>query len=277
MSDRCMLFALAREVRDMIYLELLKIPVAPPVCCKEAGCRYLENLHYKAHLHQHIFYPTVIALLGSAGPLSSFNGQIRTEIRELLDRQTFLKNATYELDVMLHGSSLWPTWTSSPSPIVTQIPHLKISYRLFDDMTEPYGHLQRRTLESLVNLLNRLLHHGPQFIHNGKRPYVWVDLLTLTVYDPTELGNFAVTWARSRFYDYLGTIMKSGFLLGKIGNLRVILNGETTDHDINAPVHGNLSHVGNVWGYPWGVDTNMRVEKVNSSVHSSPCEQCGIH
>lgn len=284
---------LPREIRDEIYTLILTSPTDPPVSPKEAGLRYREVVKsWTTPNDRCIFYPPPLTRNGPAAALSQCNRQLRQELNHLVISPRRAKDVTYTIDVMLTGCLLWPTWTCIPYP-VSKMEHLDINLRLFD--VKYGGGLfwgcggPGMTFIVLFRALNRLLHHGPHFLYkDGESRSLKIDTLTINVlhgygtvirstdgvfperYDPELECKRFVERDRKQIYGFicqqLHIVVCQGLLSEQIQTLKVC-DGDAVQTYTTEGISPTATPPEEWlrWGFVWGVDEMMKVEKVESS------------
>ncbi|CAL8584278.1 hypothetical protein XPA_009882 [Xanthoria parietina] len=284
---------LPRELRDDIYTLLLNSLADPPASPKAAGIRYREVVTSRTHLNDKcIFYPPPLSRNGPAAALSQCNRQLRQELNDLVTSSHRTKDVTCTVDVMLKSCLLWPTWTSLPPPVAT-VDHLEINLRLFDlkcgrGLFWCYGE-PGATFVVLFRALNRLLHHGPRFLYkDGESQSLKINTLTINVLhgygtvtqpdhiwflerDDLELQyERSVERDREQIYDFISQrlqqVVSHGLLSEQIQILRVC-DGDTVQKFATegVPLTATPPDEWIRWGFDWGVDEMMKVEKIESS------------
>lgn len=293
MPSETPLLALPREVRDEIYAILLQSPIAPPPNPKEAGPRYKEQADKGTWDHREVLYPrpSTPRAASSAASLSQCNRQLCQEISALATSPALLKDTTHELDVMLKNTMLWPTWTCLPAPEELQIRHLRVNLRMFD-VVQGSGLFwgdggPGLAFVPLFRLLNRLLHHGPSFLYPGtidrglKIETLSIHLLFCSDNSIDRCGHLDFekeddpkngkrsAGHRMRIYgiicSYMGRVVDQGLLFGKVAHLEIHHGYEVESFEIQdrKPDEKEMAEWRS-WDFDWGIDEEMRVEKVDS-------------
>ena len=290
MAQQSPLFTLPREIRDDIYNLLLNWPNDPPGSPAAAGLRYREVVGTWGD--RSVFYPPPTTYCEPASALSQCSRQIRQELYELVTNGNLTKSVTYKLDVMLKGCMLWPTWANLPYP-VRKMDHLQADLRLFDvkDGSGLFWGAGGPGLVFLVlfSLLNRLLHHGPRFIHKeGEVRGLEVDMLTINMLpgygevlrpdddrfgdDPDAVQKCEDYIKRDHDRIYMNVcplvhaVISHGLLSEKVRTVRVCLGSKMEEYRVLPALPDNEpSDKWKRWGFVWGVDHKMKVEKVDSS------------
>ncbi|KAL8942511.1 MAG: hypothetical protein Q9216_001612 [Gyalolechia sp. 2 TL-2023] len=290
MSGQNFLCALPREIRDEIYASVLSVPAAPPVSPADAGVRYMEKVKWRSR-DRNIFYPLPSTCSGPTPALSHCNRLLRQELYELITNHRITRSATYELDVMLQGCRLWPTWTKLPYP-AANMEHLEVNLRIFD--VRRGGGLfwgcggPGLAFVVLFRALDRLLHHGPRFLYKkGAIQSLDIDTLTInvlhgygTVARPTDKGfkdredpelrcTRLVEHNQEKIYQnictHLYSVVRAGLLSGKVQTLN-IRDGDKVESYTTNGVTPNFMPCERWkrYGFVWGVDEKMEAEKVES-------------
>ncbi|KAI4228711.1 MAG: hypothetical protein L6R36_001401 [Xanthoria steineri] len=283
---------LPRELRDDIYTLLLNPLADPPPSPKAAGIRYRELVTSQSHLNDKcIFYPPPLSRNGPAAALSQCNRQLRQELNDLVTSPHRTKAVTCTIDVMLQRCLLWPTWTSLPPPVPI-VDHLGINLRLFD---VKYGRglfwcydRPGATFVVLFRALNRLLHHGPGFLYeDGESQKLKINTLTINVLhgygtvagpddalflerdDPELECEQFMERDREQIHDFISQqlhqVVSHGLLSEQIQTLRVCDGDRVqTFATEGIPLTATPPDEWIRWGFDWGVDEMMKVEKVES-------------
>ncbi|KAL8668847.1 MAG: hypothetical protein Q9168_006534 [Polycauliona sp. 1 TL-2023] len=289
MSCQSLFLKLPREVRDEIISLVLNSPIAPPISPHHAGVRYKEDINERDD--RSVFYPLPANIYGPALALSCCNRQSRQEVHDLITNPCLTKSPTYKLDVMLKGCELWPTWVTHCGSVST-IDHLQIDLRLFDLL---YGGQSfwgnggpGLAFVVLFRALNRLLHHGPTFLYHEASHGVKVNTLVINLLhgygkvfqpskkwlerrdDPEGDCKRFIEQDHERIYNHicsmLHIVVHQGLLSDKIQTLKV---HNATDVDViscagiapnNKPPQEWIE-----WGFIWGVDKGMKLEKGDSA------------
>ena len=290
MSSQDSLLTLPREVRDKIYSLVLSIPAAPPVSPTEAGVRYEERVNG----NRKVLYPVLSTYNGNTLNLLHCNRQIRQELCDYLKNPRITREITYELDLMLQGCTLWPTWTNLPYP-ATAMEHLEVNLRLFN--VEYGGGLfwgsggPGLTFVVLFRALNRLLHHGPRFLYQNKDvPGLKIGTMTINILHGFRTVKRSMDFRFRDRYDndleyeefikqdraninnhicsQLRLVMSQGLLAGKIQTLRICHGEKVEEYETSgiAP-SATPSEEWKEWGFIWGVDEGMKVTKIVPGNH----------
>ncbi|KAL8910051.1 MAG: hypothetical protein Q9171_004646 [Xanthocarpia ochracea] len=292
MAQQSPLFTLPREIRDDIYSLLLNWPNDPPASPAAAGLRYREAVGTWGD--RSVFYPPPTIYCEPASALSQCSRQIRQELYELVTNGNLTKSVTCQLDVMLKGCMLWPTWTNLPYPL-RKMDHLQADLRLFDvkDGSSLFWGNGGPGLVFIVlfSLLNRLLHHGPRFIHKEwELRGLEVDMLTINMLpgygevlgpdddrfgddpDPVQNCQDYLELDHSKifrnFCSLLHHVIAQGLLSQKVRTVRVHHGSKMEEYRVPAGLPDN--EPSDKWkrsGFVWGVDHKMKVEKVESSAY----------
>ena len=281
---------LPREIRDQIYRLLVESPVDPPNTPDDAGLRYTET-HCYSWTSKCVLYPAIRKRhYGAHMALAQCSKQLRREVLDIAQNFAIIARTPCELDVMLRGSLLWPTWTYLP-PSAVNMKHLKVNLRLFDIRDGGELFLAQEgpgtAFVLLFKLLNRLLHHGPNFFYevatgSGAR----IELLTLNVlfgygtcvqpddimfrYDKDpEFSCQRFTEAEyrgiyRRICQELSEVVDQGLLFGKVQRLQVCHEGDTKDFTaIERTLDTAEMKRWRAAGFLWGVDEHMRVQRAD--------------
>ncbi|KXL48941.1 hypothetical protein M433DRAFT_456823 [Acidomyces richmondensis BFW] len=152
------ILGLPREIRDLIYVQLLCTRTTPPKDPSRAGERDPNSsipctIYYQVHSAR----PTLLQL-------KLCSRQIYHEVRETIIKRLTCPYGQAELDIMLRGSSIWPTWVTLPvTPWLD--PVIDVKLRIFE---APGGGSEFSTgaYRALWTLFRLLVYHGPCFTHN---------------------------------------------------------------------------------------------------------------
>ncbi|KAL8995628.1 MAG: hypothetical protein Q9169_004671 [Polycauliona sp. 2 TL-2023] len=291
MAGRSVFFKLPREIRDEVYTLVLNDPVAPPLSPHNAGVRYKENIDEECGFDRGaVFYPLPTNRFGFTFALSCCNRQLRQEVHDLVTKPHLPKSVTYKLDVMLQGYRLWPTWIAPCYPATT-IDRLQIDLRLFDVL---YGGQSfwgcggpGAAYVVLFRALNRLLHHGPAFLHHDASHTLKINTLIINVmhgygkvFQPSKNwieGREDPEGDYQRFIDkdqraiyqsicgMLEVVKDEGLLSDKIQTLKVC-NATHTDVSSTSGIAPIIvpSDEWIRWGFIWGIDKDMKIDKIDS-------------
>ena len=179
--------SLPRELRDIIYQELLSDVAAPPPDPKNVGPRLSVRTGREEIFTQCVLHPAHLHPKAACEGLYFSNRQIQVEI------QASDLALDYHLDIMVECFSiptgkpvedrrnlrLWPTWTAYPQP-VSNIRELCVDVRVFGPFPSDVGFPFACT--PLLLLLNRLIHYGPQFVYEGPfQSRVHIETLTVNL------------------------------------------------------------------------------------------------
>lgn len=149
-------FDLPAELRELVYYYLIKDVRLPPANPDQAGDRILSNkIYFQAHSPR----PTLLQL-------KLCSKRTYAEVRHVLARHVPYDTDEAHLDVMVRGSSIWPTWVYLP--ITRHLdPVIRIDLRLFEAVG--WGsEFSTGAYRGLWALFNALVSQGPCLIHNRK-------------------------------------------------------------------------------------------------------------
>ncbi len=152
-SNSANFLSLPRELRDIIYSYLVYESRPPPEDPEHAGDREFQSkIYFEARSHK----PALLQL-------KLCNWQLHDEVHDALDKHAISDHGP-ALDIMVRGSSIWPTWIALPTT-----PHLdptvNVSLRLFEAKGWG-GEFSTGAYRGLWSLFNLLVSQGPCLIHN---------------------------------------------------------------------------------------------------------------
>ena len=162
-SNSPSLLSIPREIRDLIYKELLYIPIITPPSPSDPGLRFHEpfkgDYYFKLSSER---FPTHFHL-----NLLLCNHQLHTEFLEFLDTTHSVWEYA-KLDCMTEGLDMWPTWTICPADRSPKIRNLDIDLRVWN-MGPLYARLLPPSISwyAFSRLLHRLLKYGPMLRFTG--------------------------------------------------------------------------------------------------------------
>ncbi|KAL8848851.1 MAG: hypothetical protein Q9221_006147 [Calogaya cf. arnoldii] len=288
MSCNHALLTIPREVRDEIYSLLLDSSDDPPLSPNEAGLRYEEVTHDRPLRNRRVYYPPPTTCKGPTSALSQCNRQLRHEIVDFITKTHLTKGGTCELDVMVKGCMLWPTWTKLLHSVV-RMEHLEVNLRLFnfrDGGGVFWGDGGPGSIfVVLFRLLNRLLHHGPRFLYSdGDNQSLELQTLTLNVLpgygevlspddawfkdeeDPVAACNEHLEPTYKSVYHYiswqLDRVVRQGLLSDKVRTLKVCYNDRVKMYVMDdITPSATPPDEWTRWGFVWGIDERMKVDK----------------
>ncbi|KAL8756567.1 MAG: hypothetical protein Q9199_002848 [Rusavskia elegans] len=292
MSCHHSLLTLPREVRDEIYTLLLDSSNVPPSSPGERGLRYKEAVEDGVFNNRIIFYPPPTIWKGPTSALLQCNRQLRHEIVDFTVKTYQNKGGKCELDVMLKGCMLWPTWTKLVHS-VAKMEHLEVKLRLFD-VKRGRGLFwgdggPGLTFVVFFRLLNRLVHHGPRFLYNEQENQsLKIQTLTLNVLpgygevlgpddrrskdqkDPGAKRKERLKQEYKRIYQHIcssvSQVVGEGLLSEKIQTLKVCYGDKVAVYNTDGITPSTSpSDEWKEWGFVWGVDERMKVEKIDST------------
>ncbi|KAL8986099.1 MAG: hypothetical protein Q9205_000349 [Flavoplaca limonia] len=286
-----------------IYSLLLDSSDTPPSSHGETGLRYKEAVADRVFHNRNIFYPPPAIYREPILALSHSNGQIRQEIVKSIASACLTKCETCELDVMLRGCMLWPTWTKPPIS-TAKVEYMAVNLRLFD-VTRGGGLFWGNggpglTFVVLFRLLNRLLHHGPRFLYkDGESQSFEIQTLVLNVLpgygkvpcpddeyfknqdDPVVTCKQYVEEEYRRIYQHIcgniHMVIHQGLLSGKIQTLKVC-HGDTVRVYSTDGIKPNdtPSTEWESYGFVWGINERMKVEKIDCQTDLKSLDHLGM-
>lgn len=150
---------LPRELRDLIYLSLIdekrRLPDNPNCAGKrDPNWNTPCTIYFEAHSPK----PALLQLKLCCSALYA-------EVNDIIAKHVVCDSGPAHLDIMVKGSSIWPTWISLP---VTRTldPTIRIELRLFE--AKGWGsEFSTGAYRGLWTLFNMLVSRGPLFIHNN--------------------------------------------------------------------------------------------------------------
>lgn len=255
------LVGLPREVRNEIYDLLFQSSNHRPVSPEEAGPRFKNiRVHYSLDPQCPANY----------APLLHCSRQLRSEVLELLESK---QDGVYGLDCMLKGDSVWPTWVTFPG-LARNMRHIEMDLRLFgirDGCRQFWGDGgPGMAFTPLFQLLNRFIHHGPQFYYKGPLDYkVQLESLLINLIfvkrnqDKDTASEKDRDWYRKRHLfgvaARMNYVAQMGLLTGRISNITIRYKDleSVTETENFEP----QEHVPKEWddhGYHWAVEPSFR-------------------
>ena len=278
--------SLPRELRDMIYQELLSDVAAPPPDPKNVGPRLSVRTGREEIFTQCVLHPAHLHPKAACEGLYFSNRQIQAEIQEsglALD---------YHLDIMVECFSvptggtvqdrrnlwLWPTWTVYPQP-VSKIRELCVDVRVFGPFPSDIGFPFACT--PLLLLVNRLIHYGPQFIYKGSfQSRVQIETLTVKLFhDKYTAGDLSSL--STKLFRGVSLFAHTGAFTGIISRIRVrcgesvqevkseYLQTERLDIALRICRHGlssiidRMKHDGDHSSIVWGIEMSKLAAQEN--------------
>ena len=149
---------LPRELRDLIYIHLLGENRPPPEDPEHAGERD-KNWHTPCTIYFEARSPKPALL-----QLKVCSRTVYHEINDILAQHITSDSGPAHLDIMVKGSSIWPTWISLPLTHHLD-PTIHINLRLFE--AKGWGsEFSTGGYRGLWSLFWHLVFQGPCFIHN---------------------------------------------------------------------------------------------------------------
>ena len=170
---------------------------------------------------------------------------------------------------MVKRLAMWPTWTRPPLPTV-QIRSLYVNVRLFaTPRSSAGGRLLSNKfvpvvgLLTLFSLLDRFIHHGPDFVHPGSEvEAIHIGELIINFFSeciPNE------DFARDEVWCFMERIAGRDLLSGKVRRLMLCHGGEAREYDMRRP-NINKRMMYQWMGYAkWGSDPDMKFGKREST------------
>ena len=261
MACHSRLLGLPREIRNEIYKLLFQSSNHRPVSPEEAGPRFKDI--------GCVLYPLDSPTPANYAPLLQCSRQLRSEVLEHLESK---QDGVYRLDCMLNAYQLWPTWITFPG-LARNMRHVEMEFRLFD--VGDGGGLfwgcggPGMAFKPLFRLLNRFIHHGPQFYYTGPLSYevrlesLRIDVVFVDRYEDKHTGDTRTEddhdWDRKRVFRSIASninlVARLGLLTGKISKITVRL--KDFERVIETEEFKPQEHVPKDWdayGYHWAVE-----------------------
>lgn len=243
-ESRSALLTLPRELRDEIYLNVLRAQREPPQSVDEVlKDRPNRQIEDRRAALQYEDKPVAIASSGLLG----VNRQVATEVRKLLSAY----DLPCVLDVHANWRRVYPTWLALPThPRLIQDVRVVFHVASHTNMRLPsvwsgnagIGHIT----QGLLELLARFIAHGPLLEARGRNGESWkpLHLRTITIeympepeeeptyhwWEPSDAKVLEVVKRRPvtpqedhvlMLASYLGQIAGSGVLFGKVQKLEL--------------------------------------------------------
>ncbi|CAF9907341.1 MAG: hypothetical protein HETSPECPRED_007104 [Heterodermia speciosa] len=267
-SDHFRLLSLPREIRDAIYLATIHTPRDPPDSPDEAGPRFKSGC--ATMWNRTVYYPIGPSSWPSHVSLILCNRQVRSETLEILNRES--SRLTCRLDCMQRSIDLWPTWISYPG-LPQTIDHLEMNLRLFNVYrgTGLFGGDGGPGLifAPLFALLNRFIHHGPQFMYTGplRHPPRLETLMINISYEGRtkfdhELSDHERTPHRLNIFRVIAGMLYrvagKGLLVGKIQRIGVRWEDHESVFETGTfEPSEEVDEEWNQYGFHWGCDPSL--------------------
>ena len=165
--------SLPREVRDLIYVQVLSLESSPLEAPAYDESRIGVFVPERNQALLKILYP----LTPSSYPCQSFvecNQQIGREVGEMTDHlATMDVPPVAKLQVMVDANHCWPTWIRCPGR-VERLHELQVDVQLWHTMMD-LDLLQFQIIKPLFILINQFVYNGPRFLSpdmSGRRTRV---------------------------------------------------------------------------------------------------------
>lgn len=210
---RSALLELPRELRDLIFQQLLDIKEHLPENPDHAGSRDPNwqtpcTIYFEAHSPR----PALLQL-------KLCNRQIHDEVCQILEKHADHETDPAHLDVMIKGSSIWPTWISLP-PTRHFSSTVHITLRLFE--AKGLGsEFSTGAYRGLWTLFNLLVSRGPCLIHNstGLRPPLSIGRLRFDIMlcYPTSVDDLFGTYRD--VFERIAKLASDNVGLGNVGEI----------------------------------------------------------
>jgi hypothetical protein len=188
------LFALPREIRDLIYTAVLNSempPPATPIKLHEARESPSPGWHSQCNRYS-LLAPTV-----SAGPLLLTCPQVEAEVSELIDRLKSSGQLRYKLDVVVESEQfMYPTWTCIPA-LSSHVDVVEVDFRIMGVRGKARSRFQGGDGDgrpgymtwSLLELMTNFLGQGPNAMVQylpGQAPRTSIGTIRINVIRPEE-------------------------------------------------------------------------------------------
>jgi len=271
------LLSLPREIRNNVYWGLLELPNETPISPDAAGPRFSTVRERGSSWGPRILYPLDTRPNMAYAGLLQCNRQLRAECLEVWRLRHTSKGQTHRLDCMSKGQTLWPTWILFPGPQHT-MQRLEMDFRLCG-VGSGIGYFggdgsPGRAFRPLFELLNRFVHHGPQFIYaqplqnNIRLERLMINILPMDRMKDDEFAPDSSddnsdeklrTRVRERIFLHIKMRLKQvaaqGLLTGKIANIGVRSGHlEAVIPTEKYKPSDTVNSVWDEWGFHCGVD-----------------------
>jgi len=215
-TEQASFLGLPREIRDFIYLHLLCMRTTPPEDPWRAGERDPNSSSPCAiYFEAHSVRPALLQL-------KLCSRQIYHEVRETLVKRLTCHYGHAELDIMLCGSSIWPTWVTLPvTPWLD--PVIDVKLRIFE-ATGWGSEFSTGAYRALWTLFRLLVCHGPCFTHSTDLiTPLEIDRLRLDISHcfPTSVDD--LSGAARECFDRLERLVSDNVGLGHIAMIEASL------------------------------------------------------
>ena len=253
LSNSASLLAVPREIRDLIYKELLRIPDTTPPSPSGRGFGFNESFDYNYYIdmssERFLAYSHLNLLL--------CNHQLWVELLDFVNTA----HSAWEyakLDCMMNKDYLWLTWTIFPASRAPKIRSLDIDFRIWDFVNMPLHVCEDERLNVGPNvglnvgsmaidcILYRLLAWGPGPTCSGKM--IPIDMISVHIllqaptseeelreYDEdaqlekigTDLERLLGRMASGRSYNLVGRVARLKLICGKMIREFVVGDGKS--------------------------------------------------
>ncbi|EMC97644.1 hypothetical protein BAUCODRAFT_130743 [Baudoinia panamericana UAMH 10762] len=219
-ATQASLLGLPREIRDLIYLNLIPQRTCPPENPNNAGDREPD-----ASSPCTTFFE-VVSPKPAMLQLKLCNRQLYEEVHHISRKHLWFHNGAAHLDIMVKGSSIWPTWILLPvTPYLD--PVVDVTLRIFE-ATGWGSEFSTRAYRALWTLFRLLVFHGSCLNHNTRGLATPLDITRLR-FDvrlcfPTSVDDLFGTYR-----DVFGKIEKLAFDnvgLGHIASIEACLGDD---------------------------------------------------
>ena len=183
------LLSLSRELRDLIYVEVLNSELPPPQTEQDIRNGQAE-LDFCTEEETCVPLSCNLSIRINAVPLLLVNRQIHAEFSDTISLAKKDKRVRYKLDcVVRQESEIYLTWLSVPIPC-SHVASLQVDIRHYGDAEKGYsawwvsGWLGAQITDSLYGLLRRFCRCGPGF-YNTQPGGIKVGVLLLNIITPS--------------------------------------------------------------------------------------------
>ena len=274
--------SLPRELRDLVYQELLSDVVPPPTNPGTVGPRLSVRTGREAIFSQCILFPAHLYPKAACEGLLFSNRQIQAEIQESHLALDYHLDIMFECFGVLTGGiegyrnnlRIWPTWTLYPQP-VSNIRELSVDLRLFGSFPPDGGFPLACT--PLLVLVNRLIHYGPQFVYKGPlQSRVHIETLTVNlsqdIYSVSDLSSLF-----AKLFRGVSLFANTGAFTGIISRIRVRCGESVKEVNYEylmterpniaemicryglVSIHDRMMHDGDHSSIVWGIEMSSKI------------------
>ncbi|KAK4610477.1 hypothetical protein CLAFUW4_14221 [Fulvia fulva] len=214
------LLALSRELRDIVYHSLLNERKRPPEDPHHANDRTPTSQSSPGAIYYETQSPKPALL-----QLKLCCRQVSAEVQDLLAKHVVSHSGPGQLDIMVRGSSVWPTWIALP--LASKLdPIIDIELRIFDT-TGLGSEFSTGAYRALWSLFNRMVFRGPCLTHsrNLQRPLIVGRLrFNIVLCFPTSVDDLLGTYRD--VFDRLERLAYDNVGLGNVGTIEACLGAD---------------------------------------------------